>query len=212
MVRLHSRIARALEELYGSDAADHATELAHHYAEAEPVLGTEKLVHYSLLAGEQALATYAYEEGMAHFQRGLEATEGQPMNSEMAALLFGLSRAQAATFPRRQLPQVVETIGKAFDYYVQIGDVAQAVMMTDFAVRPISGHRAGLLQLVARALALVPPNSHEAGQLLVRYGALLNREGSDDEGAREALDKALELHSWQDSTNCIIHFHQPSLI
>jgi predicted ATPase len=55
-VRLHGRIAEALEELYGSAAGAHAAELAHHFAQAESVLGPEKLARYSLLAGEQALA------------------------------------------------------------------------------------------------------------------------------------------------------------
>ena len=33
---------------------EHAAELAHHFAQAETVTGTEKLVRYCLLAGEQA--------------------------------------------------------------------------------------------------------------------------------------------------------------
>ena len=48
-VRLHAQIAQTLEELYGTDAEANAAELAHHYAEAEPVLGSEKLVPFSLL-------------------------------------------------------------------------------------------------------------------------------------------------------------------
>ncbi|MEE9324565.1 MAG: protein kinase, partial [Dehalococcoidia bacterium] len=70
-VRLHARIAKALEKLYGDQAEAHAAELAQHFAEAQEVLGTEKLLRYSLLAGERALTTYAYEEAVAHFQRGL---------------------------------------------------------------------------------------------------------------------------------------------
>jgi predicted ATPase len=67
-VRLHARIGEALEELYGADARGHAAELAHHFGEVETLLGTEKLVKYSLLAGEQALASYAWEDGLAHFE------------------------------------------------------------------------------------------------------------------------------------------------
>ncbi|MCH6565281.1 MAG: hypothetical protein IH811_05340, partial [Proteobacteria bacterium] len=53
-VRLHARIAHALEEIYGNNVEAHAAELAYHCAEAETILGPVKLVHYSLLAGEQA--------------------------------------------------------------------------------------------------------------------------------------------------------------
>ncbi len=71
-VRLHARIAEALEALYGDQAEAHASELAHHYAEAQTVLGAEKLVMYSLMAGERAQASYAWREGPDPFPDGLE--------------------------------------------------------------------------------------------------------------------------------------------
>jgi predicted ATPase len=58
-VRLHARIGEALEELYGANTEAHAGELAYHFLQAASVLGAGKLVHYSLLAGEQALNSYA---------------------------------------------------------------------------------------------------------------------------------------------------------
>ena len=64
-LRLHARIGEVLEAIYGMDAEAHAAELAHHFTEAQTVLGTAKLVRYSLLAGERALETYAYEEALA---------------------------------------------------------------------------------------------------------------------------------------------------
>ena len=74
-VRLHARIAEALEGLYGDDAAAHATELAHHFAEAQTAAGTEKLVRYSLAAGDEALAAYAYEDAIVHFEKALVARD-----------------------------------------------------------------------------------------------------------------------------------------
>ena len=76
-VRLHAQIADTLEGLYGRQAEVHAAELAYHYGQAEAVLGAEKLVRYSCLAGRQALASYAHDEALAHFQRGLEAKRQQ---------------------------------------------------------------------------------------------------------------------------------------
>ena len=46
----------------------HAAELAHHFAQSEAVTGSDKLVRYSLLAGEQALVYYAYEEALDYFR------------------------------------------------------------------------------------------------------------------------------------------------
>ena len=79
-VRLHARIAEALEGLYGDDAGSHATELVHHFAQAGAVTRPDKLVHYSLLAGDQALAAYAYEDALIHFRQGL-AARGRPTTS-----------------------------------------------------------------------------------------------------------------------------------
>ena len=38
-VRLHARIGEALEKLYGEHVEEQAAELAHHFAEAEPLAG-----------------------------------------------------------------------------------------------------------------------------------------------------------------------------
>ena len=95
----HAHIALALEDLYGDDAESHAAELAHHFAQSEAVTGTDKLVLYSLAAGERALGTFAWEEAIAHFQRALAAKEGLLMDGEMADFLFGMNQAQFAILP-----------------------------------------------------------------------------------------------------------------
>ena len=59
-VRLHARIAEALEKLYEGKESARSAELAHHFVQAQEVLGTEKMLKYSVMAGERALASYAY--------------------------------------------------------------------------------------------------------------------------------------------------------
>jgi predicted ATPase len=108
-VRLHARIALALEEQFGNDAGSHAGRLAYHFGEAQLVLGGAKLARYCLLAGERALASNAHEEALRHFQRGVDAKEGQPIDAETASLLFGLGRAQAATMERHQSSEAGDT-------------------------------------------------------------------------------------------------------
>ncbi len=109
-VRLHARIAEALEALYGTELEAHAAELAYHFAEAEAVVGTEKLVYYSLLAGERALAAYAWEEALAHFERGLavrgviSGSVGPVPDAEASTLLFGRGRALAGAGVLQQTP------------------------------------------------------------------------------------------------------------
>ena len=196
-VRLHARIAQVLEELYGDNAEAHSAELAHHFAEAEAVLGTENLVRYSLLAGEKALDAYASEEALTHFLKGL-AARGIPLigdqpapDGEAAALLFGLGRAQAATAERYQGQEVVTTMRRAFDYYAEVGDYPRAVAVAEYPSPTFAGYRTGTADIVARALALVASDSYESGRLLSTYGRILGVEEGDGEGAQQALDKAL---------------------
>ena len=198
-VRLHARIGEALEELYGVETDDHASELAHHFAEAEATLGSEKLVHYSLLAGERPLATYAYEEASAHFQRALAAkgvsSESMDPASDAgtAALLFGLARAQVAMAERQERLKAADSLSRAFSYYVDAGDLERAVEVAECQYTPGTGRSLGVAQLIVRALELVVPGSHQAGRLLARYGFLLGIEEGDYVGAQEAVAGALSI-------------------
>ncbi|MCH8987314.1 MAG: protein kinase [Chloroflexi bacterium] len=192
-VRLHARIAEALEDMYGEEAEAHAAELAHHFAEAQTVLGTEKLVRYSLLAGERALATYAHEEALAHFQIGLASKEGRPIDAETAALCFGLGVAQTATLETHQIQDAVASLTRAFDYYVEVGEVERAVAVAAHPFSMLPGQTTGASQLITRALALVPSDSHEAGRLLCRYVTVLVIEEMDYEAAQEVFGRALDI-------------------
>ena len=198
-VRMHARIGEALERLYGAAIQGHAAELAYHFAEARRTLGPEKLVRYSLLAGERALAAYAYEEAQHQFQQGLEA-KGVPLagtepakDDETAALLFGLARAEAPTGEQSQIQRLLANLSRAFNYYIEVGDVDRAVAVAEYPLRSFIGFRIGDNGIVARALPLVPPESIQAGRLLAHYGWALGVEDGDLDGANVALDKALAI-------------------
>jgi DNA-binding CsgD family transcriptional regulator/tetratricopeptide (TPR) repeat protein len=66
---LHAALGNALEAMYGFEASEHATELAHHYA-----LGGKKeaTVRWSLLAGENAACQQAYREAITFYRRVLK--------------------------------------------------------------------------------------------------------------------------------------------
>ncbi|MCH7621130.1 MAG: AAA family ATPase [Chloroflexi bacterium] len=199
-VRLHARIAEALEQLYGADAEAHAAELAHHFAEAEAISGGEKLVRYSQLAGEQALAAYAWAEALDHYQlaletKGVRLSGGEPAkDDETAELLFGLGRAQAGVFPLYRIPEAIATLSRAFNYYADVADVDRALAV---ALSPILGigigRRSGRAQMIERALKLMPPNFREEGRLLSDYGVALGIHEGNYDGAQEALNRALEI-------------------
>ena len=192
-VRLHARMAEALEELYGADAEAHAAELAYHFGEAVTVTGPNKLVEYSMLAGERALAGYAHKEALDHFQRALDAKESQPLDAEMASILFGLGRSQAAALPRYQIDQAVASLNRSFDYYAEVGDVPRAVAVAEYRLPTFAGQRIGVAELIARALELVQPDSHEAGRLLSEYARVLAIEEGNYEDAQSAFAQALVI-------------------
>ncbi|MFQ6028743.1 MAG: serine/threonine-protein kinase PknK, partial [Dehalococcoidia bacterium] len=192
-VRLHARIAVALEDLYGPDAEAHAAELAHHFAEAEAVSGTEKLVRYCLLAGNRALAAFGWEDALAHFRRGLDAKEGGPEDAETAALWVGLGYAQAHTLLRDELAEAVASLIHAFNYYAANGDVANAIAVVETPLSTRGRRARWQSQIVSQALALVEPDSHEAGKLLVERGYELGRLEGNYAGAQESFSQALEI-------------------
>ena len=129
-VLLHARIAEALEELYRPNTRAHAAELARHFAEAEDMLGSDRLSHYSLLAGEQALAAHGWEDALVHFRRALAAKEGQPTDAETAAILFGLARSMCATVDKFRVNEIVAHLTRVFGYYEQSG-VVSGRLITD---------------------------------------------------------------------------------
>ena len=198
-VRLHAQIAQALEELYGEEAEAHAAELAHHLAQASTVLGSEKLVRYSLLAGERALTVYGYEEALVHFQRALVAkgddVESQPAaDAETAAILFGIGQAQLATLQAHQWGDATANLRRAFDFYAESGDVARAVAVATYkTVLTRDSQQSAAAELIPRALKLVPADSHEAAYLLSRYAGVLGVIQGDYEGAQRSVDRALEI-------------------
>ena len=193
-VRLHARIAEALETLYDEDSDQHAAELAHHFAQAQTLLGPEKVIRYSRLAGESALAASAHEQALAHFERALAAKDGADFDDETAALYFGLGRAQLGALPRYELAPASDSLRRAFDYYVQAGDIGRAVSVAAGQM-PLSvglGETA-FPELISHALNLVAAGSREEGQLLAQHGWYSGIVGADHGEARRAFERALAI-------------------
>jgi hypothetical protein len=205
-VRLHARIAETLEELYGEDAEGHSAELAYHFNEAQTVLGTDRLVRYSLLAGERAVAAFAWEEAQTHFQRGL-AAKGIPLNGsepaadkESAELLAGFGRTRAATGLQLELPEAISILARALDYFIEVGDVERAVALAEVPVFSLATLDTGIATLISRVLSLVAADSHAAGRLLARYGNVLGLEIGDYSGAQRAIESALAIAQREQDT------------
>ncbi|MDA1128584.1 MAG: AAA family ATPase [Chloroflexi bacterium] len=205
-VRAHARVGETLEQLHRTALDEHAAELAYHFAEAEAVLGPGKSARYWLMAGERALSTFAHEDALAHFERGLAAREISVFGSEAAtddeaaALLFGFARAKSTVGVGPQLLEAFSAISRAFEFYASVGNIALAVATAEFPISPPTGLVPGVAQLIDRALTLVPPDSHEAGRLLSRFGGAVGLAGGDYLAAQKALGRATAIANREGDT------------
>ena len=122
----------------------------------------------------------------------MSGTDAAP-DEEAAALLFGRARAQSATVEKARIDEAFASLSRAFDYYVEVGDVALVVAAAEFPIANPGIRLAGLAQILARALSLVPADSHDYARLLARYGGILGISEVDYEGAQEALERAMVI-------------------
>jgi class 3 adenylate cyclase len=92
-VRLHRRIAEAIEEICGDDREAHLGELAHHFLQAQEL---ERAIDYSTEAGKRAVSLMAYEEGADLYESALQALElKQPTpGRQHGELMLKLAHAQ----------------------------------------------------------------------------------------------------------------------
>ena len=118
----------------------------------------------------------------------------EPASDEEAAdLLFGLAQAQSATVESHQLGEAFAALSRAFEYWADAGNVAKAVAAAEFQIGVPTRRFPGGDQLIARALTLVPADSHQAGRLLSRYGLFLGAAEGDYEGSQQALERAIAI-------------------
>jgi DNA-binding CsgD family transcriptional regulator len=101
-VRLHEQVGEAIEAMTAADPEPHLAELAHHFRQAAAAgeAWATRAVTYARRAGDRALATYAYEEAVRHYELALQALDLQlPANvadreEERCELLLALAQAQ----------------------------------------------------------------------------------------------------------------------
>ena len=191
-VRLHARIATMLEELYGPEAEQHAEQLAYHFDMARTVHGTDQLVKYSAVAGNEAHRESDFRLALSHFEKASEAAGSQTDPALLAEVQAGLGLAQIATLERHRTQRGIDTLREAFETYVRIGSADRAVALAENPIPSIAGvTRAS--DLFSRALELAPAGTLQAGRLHSQLGNALATESADYDGAQAAFEAALEI-------------------
>lgn len=114
--RLHLRVAEAMESVYADHVDDHARDLARHLAEAGSA-DREKLFHYSVMAGRQAMAASAFEEGVRHFEQALALEEAG--HSQRAELFEHAGKAYRAV---GRLDDALTLWNQSLEMYEALGE------------------------------------------------------------------------------------------
>jgi len=196
-VRIHARIAETLERMYGEKADESAAVLAYHYSEAEAILGTEKLVHYSVVAGDRAFTGAGFEDAETHYQNASDAIKGSEGKALLATVLSGLARCiLVVPSDFEGLQDGWNFLIRAFDIFAELGDNSSAVELAQFPAMFRS--LVGTADVLKRTLDLVKPTSIEAGRLNARYSIALLDDSTDSDAAKLALDRAAEIAELHD--------------
>ena len=194
-VKLHGKIAETLEALYGDSADKHAGELAAHYAEAQILLGTEKLVHYSLIAGKSAGDLGAEEAAMVIYKRAIGAVEDAPIEGELAEIYLELRGCQT-TITGDIVP--FDTLSQVFDYYENLQDTTKLLATTWWMhYYPLldkkNVSKSTVNDYARRALRLIDEKSHNDPSLIAAASALRIRLGDGFDEVEGELKRALSI-------------------
>ena len=195
LAQMHADIGTALETFYEGQISKHAAELAYYYKNALPLLDAGKLIHYSELAGGQALLSYAYEDAAGFFLDGLAALgDAEEDTSTKARLLRGLGRAYAAT----DVEKAWNLLRQAFELYCKVGNTIDAMKIATLAYEPMGFgafwyQSKDMLWILERAAKLVKKNTIDEGRILCRLAYHRYWSGEGKELYGEVFSRALEI-------------------
>jgi DNA-binding CsgD family transcriptional regulator/tetratricopeptide (TPR) repeat protein len=186
----HAAVLELIEQRPDAPVEKHAADLAYHATRAETLVGASRVVKYSRLAGEQMLATHAFEEALRHFERAWR--NSVPRDDDAAAILVGLSHAQAATSVRWHRQEAWDNVRRAVEYYVSAGEIEKAVAAVTHPSLSAEGV-SGVADVVRRLMPCVGESSREAASLMARGAAAAYFETGSDQPARQWFSRALAI-------------------
>jgi DNA-binding CsgD family transcriptional regulator len=157
---LHLRVAEALEHGHsGGDSRAVLAALAHHFAAAAPVGGTERAVSYNLLAAESAVAALAYGEAEERLATALELGVRDPQERGAVMLQLGdvchrAGHADAALDAFTRTAELARSLGDS-------ALLARAAIGFEEACWRPAIHDAGSIELLEEAVAALPGEDSE---------------------------------------------------
>jgi hypothetical protein len=194
--QMHAAAAELLESSFGAENTAHASELAWHFGQAISVLGPDKMLYYSMLAGQSALRSFAWAEALRHFENVRSITKNNSDSIELAHAWLGIAKARMtyeSKWGSDLSPQdIYEGLTRAFDIFLAHGETDMAV---EAASQGIVGSPGWLPnpELTERALEFAHPESAATARLLTRHADTLRGDKSWIREASDAFDRGLEM-------------------
>lgn len=188
-----NELHRAAAEYFASRrhlGVEYLFEAARHAAADTALADRRMALDLALSATEVALDSGDWQSGRRFLQMAERAGSESDSPRDRARLLFGKARCLPEDSDFKALRNAWALIEESFGLFVQCGETSSAV---DVASYPLMiGGIDGAVDLIERAIGLVPDGSVEQGWLLARYGIALADQGSDRQ-AIEALESASEI-------------------
>lgn len=186
-VRLHSRIAASMDELFGTSDTNYAARIAYHYRQADSVADAELVAAACIRAGRVASNAYAYDEAADHFGAAVEILEDTA--EEQALLARALDGRARALFALGRIPEAFEPTRRAFEKYLDVGMATQAL---DILSVPLPQYgREGMTKLLERGIEVATSDTETFSLLLSRLGAARAHELWEFGIAEQAFQDAI---------------------
>ncbi len=176
-VRLHRKIAEAMERAWGERASEHAAEVAYQFWRGAEASGTARGVDYAIAAADHAEAAYAHDEVVAFLRIALELLPHS--DSRRVRLLARLSIALVWTFDHDEAINVTREAGKLIETTEGANAAADYYESAAFAMFA-SGFRRGAWQLAKDGLRLAGERRDIIWASLKEID--LQREAAEDPG------------------------------
>lgn len=214
-IRLHHRIALALEERCAGDTDDHLAELAHHFHAGALSGDRERALDYLRRAGARAASLFAHEEAIEHYRKALDvwAMLDEPPQLVRCDLLLALGEAQVSagrTDEGRATLRAAGDLARRLSLPDRLARVALSYGGLEFSVEAWI-EDPDLVARLEEALAASSPDDPLRVRLLVRLSVALSWVGEGKRaaalieeavaaarrlGAAEPLAHALYVHRW----------------
>lgn len=163
-IELHAAVFNALEEVLEDNADEHAAEMVEHSLQSESLLSADKVVHYSMIAGERSMEAHLPGVARRHFEAAMSRMDMDQCDVQTAKLLSGYSHSVFASGASEEIIVAARNSKAAVECYIELKMPYEAALHLAIPIRADYG-LTGAAEMIRSVVALIDPDSREAGLL-----------------------------------------------